>query len=316
MKKVMLCIVWAALGFGCASTRATTSNGGADSHEEVEPTMSNRASATSSEENKLTKEVGEMSQTQTTKREQVRALLKSLETGEQAPVAVINPQKYIQHNLDVADGLAGFGAFLSEIPPGSIKVNTVRIFSDGDYVFAHSEYNLLGPKVGFDIFRFENGRIVEHWDNLATTASLNPSGHSQIDGPTEVTDLDKTSANKKLVKSFVETVLINNKMETLGEFFDGDNYIQHNPDIADGVSGLGAALEALAKQGIKMVYANNHFVLGEGNFVLSVSDGSFGGKPVAFYDLFRVSNQKIAEHWDVIADIPSKEMHKNSNGKF
>ncbi len=37
-------------------------------------------------------------------------LLKSIETGESQPIGYINPQKYIQHNLAAADGLAGFGA--------------------------------------------------------------------------------------------------------------------------------------------------------------------------------------------------------------
>ena len=90
--------------------------------------------------------------------EQVVALLKAIETGAQEPVAVINPTKYIQHNLAAADGLAGFGALLKQLPKGSAKVNTVRAFEDGDFVFTHTEYNFFGPKIGFDIFRFENGQ--------------------------------------------------------------------------------------------------------------------------------------------------------------
>jgi hypothetical protein len=39
---------------------------------------------------------------------QIAELLKSLETGDRTPLATINPQKYIQHNLRVADGLEGF----------------------------------------------------------------------------------------------------------------------------------------------------------------------------------------------------------------
>jgi predicted SnoaL-like aldol condensation-catalyzing enzyme len=50
----------------------------------------------------------------------------------------------------------------------------------------------------------------------------------------------------------------------------------------------------------------------EGNF--AASEGAFGGKPTAFFDLFRVDNGKIAEHWDVMADIPAKMAH--GNGKF
>lgn len=247
----------------------------------------------------------------------VTALLKSIETGETAPVGYINPNKYIQHNLAVGDGLAGFGAVLKALPQGSAKVNTVRAFRDGDYVFSHTEYNFFGSKVGFDIFRFENGKIVEHWDNLQETPSkLNPSGHSMIDGPTGATDLDKTAANKKLVQSFVEDILVNGRMEKLAGYFDGDNYIQHNPQIGDKLSGLGVALQTMAKQGITMKYDRIHKVLGEGNFVLVASEGTFASKPTSFFDLFRVENGKIAEHWDTIETIPPQAQWKNSNGKF
>src|SRR5438045_1438326 len=92
-----------------------------------------------------------------TNREKAIQLLKSIETGDQGPVAYINANKYIQHNLAVADGLAGFGALLSQLPKGSAKVNVVRAFQDGDFVFTHTDYNFFGPKIGFDVFRFENG---------------------------------------------------------------------------------------------------------------------------------------------------------------
>lgn len=252
-----------------------------------------------------------------TNKDKVVALLKAIETGASEPVGYINPNKYIQHNLAVGDGLAGFGALLSQLPANSAKVNTVRVFQDGDFVFTHTDYDFFGPKIGFDIFRFENGLIVEHWDNLQETpVTPNPSGHTMIDGTTEVKDLDKTELNKALVKNFVEDILVNGKMEKLAGYFDGDNYIQHNPQIPDMLSGLGATLEALAKQGIFLKYDKVHKVLGEGNFVLVVSEGHFGKDYNAFYDLFRVENGKIAEHWDVIEPIPAKDKWKNTNGKF
>ncbi len=253
----------------------------------------------------------------TSKKDQVVQLLKSIESGDAKPVGYINPNKYKQHNLMVGDGLAGFGAVLQQLPKGSAKVNTVRVIQDGNYVVTHTEYNFFGPKIGFDIFRFESGKIVEHWDNLQVTpTSPNPSGRTMIDGSSEIKDVNKTAANKKLVRAFVEDILVKGKMDKLAGYFNGDQYLQHNPQIGDGLSGLGAALKAMAEQGITMKYDRIHKVLGEGNFVLVISEGSFAGKPTSFYDLFRVEAGKIAEHWDTIENIPAKADWKNKNGKF
>ena len=252
-----------------------------------------------------------------TNKAKVVALLKSIETGDATPVSFINPNQYKQHNLGIKDGFAGFGEALAALPKGSARVNTVRAFQDGDFVFTHTDYNFFGPKIGFDIFRFENGRIVEHWDNLVETpATANPSGHTMVDGTKDVKDLDKTTANKAFVEQFVRDVLMGQAPEKLTSYFDGDNYIQHNSAIADGLSGLGAALQAMAQNDITMTYVRIHKVLGEGNFVLVVSEGSFAGKEVAFYDLFRVENGKIAEHWDVIESLLPAAEWKNQNGKF
>ena len=108
----------------------------------------------------------------------------------------------------------------------------------------------------------------------------------------------------------------NKAPENTLSYFNGDAYIQHNTAIADGVSGLGAALETLAKQGIQMIYNTTYQVLAQGNYVLAVSEGTFAGKPTSFYDLFRVENGKIAEHWDVMETIAEKETWQNQNGKF
>jgi predicted SnoaL-like aldol condensation-catalyzing enzyme len=249
-------------------------------------------------------------------KQQVVDLLKSIETGAPEPAGYINPDKYIQHNLGVADGLSGFGELLSQLPPNSARVNTVRVFQNGDYVFTHTDYNFFGPKIGFDIFRFENGKIVEHWDNLQETAGPNKSGRTMIDGAAKITDLDKTETNKILVKNFVEDILVNGNMAKLAGYFNGDNYIQHNPQIPDQLSGLGTTLSEWAAQGITMKYDKIHRVLGEGNFVLVVSEGYLAGKHSSFYDLFRVENGKIAEHWDTIEAIAPKDIWKNNNGKF
>ena len=107
-----------------------------------------------------------------------------------------------------------------------------------------------------------------------------------------------------------------NRPEKTSDYFDGDTYIQHNTGIADGLSELGAALEALGKQGIQMIYTTVHQVLAHGNYVLAVSEGYFGGAPTSYYDLWRIENGKIAEHWDVMETIADKSTWQNPNGKF
>lgn len=253
----------------------------------------------------------------TSQKQQVRALLQSIETGDSAPVAAINPDKYIQHNLGAKDGLAGLSELFGSIPEGSARAKVARVFQDGEYVFAHTDYDFFGPKIGFDVFRFEDGQIVEHWDNLQETApSPNPSSRTMIDGATDATDLDKTDANKALVRRFMEDVFIDGKMEALAGYFDGDQYLQHNPKIGDGLSGLGTAMQAMAQAGITLTVDRIHKVLGEGNFVLAISEGQFAGQPVAFFELFRIENGKLAEHWDTIQTIPARSEWSNDNGKF
>lgn len=246
------------------------------------------------------------------------ALIRSLQTGDQKGVSYINPNKYIQHNLAVADGLTGFGEVIKHAPEGGFKSNIIRAYQDGNYVFLHTVYDFFGPKIGFDILRFENGLIVEHWDNLLEVAPPNPSGHTQTDGPTKSTDLNKTETNKALVKDFISTILMKGEMDKIANYIDAgtENYTQHNPAIADGLSGLGKALEGMAKQGISMVYSKTHKVLGEGNFVLAISEGTFADKVTSFYDLFRVKNGKIVEHWDIMETVLPKSEWKNTNGKF
>ncbi|MEM1119124.1 MAG: nuclear transport factor 2 family protein [Bacteroidota bacterium] len=252
-----------------------------------------------------------------TNKEKVVALLNSFNTGDQTPISYINPDKYIQHNLGVADGLAGFGAVMQNAPPQGFKANVVRAFEDGDYVFTHTEYDFFGPKAAFDVFRFEDGLIVEHWDNMLEIQPPNPSGHTQFDGATDIMDKDKTAANKKTIRDFIEKVLLNHENDKLTTYINPTKYIQHNPAVADGLDGFGAAMKYFAENGLVMEYDKLHKVLGEGNFVLTMSEGKFGENVhSAFYDLFRLENGQIVEHWDVIAPIPPKSEWKNNNGKF
>jgi predicted SnoaL-like aldol condensation-catalyzing enzyme len=246
----------------------------------------------------------------------VAVLSSSLQSGDPSAFRTYVNENYVQHNLDFSTGRDFIVNALPDLKKNGTRVDIRRVIEDGDHVALHSDYNFFGEKVGFDVFRFENGRIVEHWDNLQERPAKMVSGHSTTDGFTEIKDLDKTQANKQLVQNFVQDIHRDGKTDKVTQYISTDTYIQHNPNIRDGLSGLSQALETMARQGITMKYVKIQKVIGEGNFVLTMSEGQLGSKHVAFYDLFRAENGKIVEHWDVIQDIPAKENWKNQNGKF
>lgn len=232
--------------------------------------------------------------------------------------ALLKPD-YIQHNPSVPTGAEAVLGFIPALKDTGITVETHRVIEEGNFVVLHNTYRnaiAFGAEtlVGFDVFRVEDGKVAEHWDNLQVPAGPNPSGHSMTDGATKVTDLDKTAANKALVTAFVDTVLTKGNASRITDFISTETYIQHNPQIADGLDGLGAALAAMAESGVTMVYTSTPLVVAEGNFVFTGSEGTLGGKPTAFFDLFRVEGGKIVEHWDVISEIPATMAH--DNGKF
>lgn len=283
-------------------------------------TSSNNAGNTASSTSATTQET-ESTKTEQTQTEKALALIDTFATGDTDTAKELLAEDYIQHNLAYGTGRDAFISSVEYLASADEKttVESIRAFGDGDKVFLQTVYNFAGAgeQVAFDIFRFDNeGKIAEHWDNLATKAEPNPSGHTQIDGTTEVTDLDKTEENRKLVEDFLYDVMQGNNLDKTPDYFDGDTYIQHNTGIADGVSGLNEALAALAEQNIQMIYTITHQVLAQGNFVLAVSEGTFGDKPTAYYDLWRIENGKIAEHWDVMETIADESTWQNQNGKF
>ncbi len=250
------------------------------------------------------------------RKDRIRALLKGIETGDPTAVAVVNEEKYIQHNPQTHEGSEGLAALFKRLSKTSPRVNIVRIFADGDYVFAHTEYDFATRRIGFEVFRFEENLAVEHWDNIQPRRGPNPSGHSMVDGPTEVADLDKTEANRAIVRSFVQDVLIERRLEKLDTLIDDASFIQHNPGMADGLAALQSALQARSGEGAATAYLRTHRLLAEGNFVLSVSEGTLEGVHSSFYDLFRLSGGRIVEHWDTIEAVPPRSAWKNDNGKF
>ena len=98
----------------------------------------------------------------------------------------------------------------------------------------------------------------------------------------------------------MQSILVDGDVGALGQHLAGEDYVQHNPRFADGVSGVVAALTALAEQGITMRYDGIRQIVADGDLAYIRSEGTFGDAPYVFHDLFRVADDKCVEHWDVM----------------
>ncbi len=122
-------------------------------------------------------------------------------------------KSFIQHDRNLADGVAGMKSFAAEIASSpAADITIYRTLVDGDFVLLHSRYEgagrYAGPVIAFDLFRFKDGTIVEHWGGQQPETPPNPSGRTEVDGATwDVRgDREKTrKPNRTLVRTYRET---------------------------------------------------------------------------------------------------------------
>ncbi|MEH6456789.1 MAG: nuclear transport factor 2 family protein [Cocleimonas sp.] len=254
------------------------------------------------------------------KKEQIVKLLKGIETGDPSSVAVVNENKYIQHNPQTHEGSEGLAVLFKRLSKTNPRVNIVRAFEDNDFVFAHTEYDFTNRNIGFEIFRFEDGQAVEHWDNIQERKGPNSANYSMVDGATNVTDIGDTEINRNVIQSFVEDVLISAKLELSSHYINQEVYIEHDPESMNSVEWLARLSSETSAQTSKHSdlhsYEKCHRILAEGNFVLSVCEGTVNKVLTSFFDLYRLEEGRIVEHWDTVEAIPAQKDWKNDNGKF
>ena len=222
---------------------------------------------------------------------------------------------YIQHSTGVPDGKEGFEAFFANFferhPEREMKI--VRTIEDGNLVFVHVHQYLNGGEaqwVTTDTFRSdENGRIVEHWDVIDYYRAPENGQLDQIFGDFEIKDLDKTAENKKLVRRFLTEIFQNGELEQWSDYV-ADYLIQHNHEISQGSA---AYKNYVAEHGVTFDFVFQ--LLGQGNYVVSYGQTQIDGVAYAQYDIFRLENGLIVEHWDNKEVMPKVDDLTN-RGKF
>ncbi|SNX62037.1 predicted SnoaL-like aldol condensation-catalyzing enzyme [Streptomyces sp. TLI_55] len=253
-----------------------------------------------------------------------RVLKGVFERGDTAVVDRFVRPDYIQHNPLAPDGaetLKGLAVSVHQQFPDA-KYDIKRVISEGDLVLVHSNVVLTPGARGsavFDIFRFQGGKIAEHWDVGQNVPESSVNGNdmfSTVSWPqtSEPGPGFLTAYNKKLVTAAFDQLLVKRDLSAIDRYW-GPEYDQHNPNIPNGVEGAKAGLGAYFKQ-FPQLKVTPKRVIAEGDLVAVHSHyvPAPGERGQAIVDLFRVRGGKIVEHWDVIQDVP--ESSANDNGMF
>ncbi|HKO90186.1 MAG TPA: hypothetical protein VJU61_03475 [Polyangiaceae bacterium] len=208
-------------------------------------------------------------------------------------------EPYLQHNPIAASGVGAFrNLFSGLVSPGNSIYQLSRVLGECELVLIHGDYTSFGGPT-FDMFRVQEGRVVEHWDAFAASAGPNSSGHTALDGPSVVEDVALSGQNEALVLAFAERVLIEGARERILDFMSPD-LIEHDPESLDGSAAYAQNLQDRA-----ITYRQVRHRIGDGNFVFLLSEGTLGTTEVAHYDLFRVAGSLIVEHWNGSRDVPA-----------
>ncbi len=245
-----------------------------------------------------------------------------VKTGSVEGLDYYSGKEYVQHNLGMKDGKEAVGAFFTGTPTG-VTVDNHFLMEDGDIVIALSTYGgAWGKFVGsnsdqvvFDVFRFKHRKMVEHWDNMINVSDPVidiANGNTQVNHLKKPINLMKKHKHKKLVSKMVKDVLMEGNWSKRSDYFSPE-YLQHSPGVPNGTDWM-----ASFDEGFKY-YKSSEYIYAQGNYVLTMSEGypdPKTGLSTAFYDLFRIEDGLIIEHWDTQQVIPAKEDWANSNGKW
>lgn len=221
----------------------------------------------------------------------------------------LNPYRYVEHDPAVSDGAEGVRRYVEALAPGD-RLEVVRELEDGDQVLVQADGRVRDDGTFFDLFRFENGLVGEHWGFAAPSGPPNWSGHTQVDGPTAPARLDETAANKAFARDYYEQFHLAGRYDLARRYFAGSPMVRHEPGVEDGTDNFLRDLAILTRD--RTIDKLRLFV-GQGDLVFLAALGTHVGEPCAYVDLYRVEGGRVMEHWGFSQAVPPANIRRNDN---
>ncbi len=186
---------------------------------------------------------------------------------------------YLQHNPVAGSGVDAFwGFFEGQVAAGNPLYSMDLYIGECDLVLFHGSW---GNGAMFDMLRVDDGKLVEHWDA--------PS--SGLGGTTATGDSSLSAVSKQLVLEFTDHLIAGDP--TTASTYLSDFLVSHNGELSGGGGTFVSWWE-----GRGVTYTEVHHVIADGQMVFTMTEGTDGGQGYGFYDLYRVENGEIVEHWD------------------
>jgi predicted SnoaL-like aldol condensation-catalyzing enzyme len=242
-------------------------------------------------------------------------------------------EDYIQHNPNISTGRAAFVQIFGRRPAREIKPTLdpapVIQFAKGPYVVFVWDREGKDPKDGstykfnfFDIVRVENGKVAEHWDSVfknpppANPPANAPAPAAVIPGIGPKPVAPRLSAAEQKVEEIAniefKDILQYGHVE-LAEKVMAPGYIQHNPNVPGGRDGFLNFFKGRPVEAIKKEWKNEpELIITSGNLTLYLMK-RFSPEPTDptkvykwnWFDMVRVNNGMIQEHWDMANKNPT-----------
>jgi predicted SnoaL-like aldol condensation-catalyzing enzyme len=239
-------------------------------------------------------------------------------------------EDYIQHNINVPTGRAGFVEFFSRLGPpvnpipARLSSDPVVQFAKGDFVLLVWEREAPDPADesrtykynAYDLMRIENGKVQEHWDYALKMPGVRRGGgpNGTDFGALEFNYSDAERANIEIANVEFKDILQYGHVE-LAEQVMAPGYIQHNPNVPTGRDGFVQFFSRFAnpepirpewKDEPELIIASGPYVFYMFERTLPDPDYANSTYPGFWFDMVRVEDGMIQEHWDSAMKNPPR----------